>query len=39
VLATLHGWISWPASAFAATSLYLLGASLQLAVVAGQRRA
>jgi hypothetical protein len=33
LLATIHGWTAWPVSSFAATSLYLLAASAQLAVV------
>ncbi|HEX4719922.1 MAG TPA: hypothetical protein VH300_15460 [Thermoleophilaceae bacterium] len=40
LLAELHGWAAWPLASFAATAVYLLGASLQLAVVAArtQRR-
>jgi hypothetical protein len=38
LLAEIHGWAAWPLAAFAATVLYLLGASLQLALVAGRGR-
>jgi hypothetical protein len=33
LLATIHGWLAWPVSSFAATFLYLFAASAQLAVV------
>lgn len=37
VIAHLHRWIVWPLAMFVATSLYLLGAALQLAVVSAGR--
>jgi hypothetical protein len=37
LLAELHSWEAWPLSAFAATALYLLLASLELTVVAIRR--
>ena len=36
LLAQLDGWEAWPLGSFAATSIYLLGASIQLALVAGR---
>jgi hypothetical protein len=38
LLAEIQSWAAWPLSAFAATALYLLVASLQLAAVAGRRK-
>jgi hypothetical protein len=37
LIAQIQGWVAWPLSMFAATSLYLLGAALQLAVVSSRR--
>jgi hypothetical protein len=37
MLAEIHGWEAWPLGAFAATSLYILAASLQLALVTARR--
>lgn len=37
LLAQIHGWEVWPLSSFAATALYILIASFQLAVVATRR--
>jgi hypothetical protein len=39
LVARLHGWEAWPLGSFAATSVYILGASLQLALVAHRRTA
>ena len=38
LVATIHGWEAWPLASFAATAVYILGASLQLALVAGRNR-
>jgi hypothetical protein len=38
LIAEIRSWEAWPLSAFAATALYLLMASLQLAVVAIRRK-
>jgi hypothetical protein len=38
LVAEIHSWEAWPLGAFAATALYLLGASVQLTVVARRRR-
>lgn len=38
LLAKIHGWVAWPLGSFAATTLYLLGASAQLALVAARNR-
>jgi hypothetical protein len=38
LLAQIHSWEAWPLSAFAATALYLLMASLELTIVAIRRR-
>ena len=35
--AEIHGWEAWPLGAFAATALYIVTASVQLAVVAARR--
>jgi hypothetical protein len=37
LLAEIHGWAAWPLGSFAATSIYILGASAQLAVVSACR--
>jgi hypothetical protein len=37
VLAELHGWTAWPLGSFAATTIYLLGASAQLTLVSAWR--
>jgi hypothetical protein len=37
LLSTLHGWEAWPLGSFAATSVYILGASVQLALVTHRR--
>jgi hypothetical protein len=39
LLAEIHGWKAWPLGAAAATGIYLLGASVQLAVVTRARAA
>jgi hypothetical protein len=36
LLSELHGWEAWPLASFAATTVYILGASLQLALVRGR---
>jgi hypothetical protein len=36
LLAQIPGWVAWPLAMFAATTVYLLGASLQLAAVSGK---
>lgn len=33
LLSTIHGWVAWPVSSFAATFLYLISASVQLVLV------
>lgn len=38
LLAQIPSWIAWPLGSLASTVLYLTGASLQLAVLAGRRR-
>jgi hypothetical protein len=38
LMAELHGWEAWPLGAFAATTIYILGASAQLALVTTRRR-
>jgi hypothetical protein len=38
LLAEIHGRVAWPLAAFAATAVYLLGASVQLAFVAARTR-
>jgi len=38
LLANIHSWIAWRLASFAATAVYLLGASLQLAFVAAHTR-
>lgn len=38
LLAEVHGWEAWPLGSFAATVLYIVAASLQLAVVAARRK-
>jgi hypothetical protein len=38
LLAKIDGWVAWPLGSFAATTLYLLGASAQLALVAARNR-
>ena len=37
LITEVHGWEAWPLSSFTATALYILLASLQLAVVATRR--
>jgi len=37
LLAGIHGWVAWPLGSFAATSIYILGASVQLALVTARR--
>lgn len=37
LVAMLDGWEAWPLGSFAATSVYILGASIQLAAVAHRR--
>jgi hypothetical protein len=37
LISEIHGWEVWPLSSFIATALYVLLASLQLAVVAARR--
>jgi hypothetical protein len=37
LLAELHGWEAWPLGSFAATTIYILCASLQLALVSTRR--
>ena len=37
LVAMLHGWEVWPLGSFAATSIYILGASIQLALVTHRR--
>ena len=37
LLAEIDGWPAWPLGSFAATTIYLLGASLQLALVTARR--
>lgn len=37
LLAEINGWEAWPLASFAATSVYILGASAQLAVVNARR--
>jgi hypothetical protein len=37
LLAEIHGWEAWPLGSFAATAIYILGASAQLAVVSARR--
>ena len=37
LVAMLVGWEAWPLGSFAATSVYIFGASIQLAVVAHRR--
>jgi hypothetical protein len=39
LLAQIHCWVAWPLASFMATTLYLLGASLQLALVSRRQRA
>jgi hypothetical protein len=39
LLAEIHGWEAWPLGAAAATGIYLVGASVQLAVVTRARGA
>lgn len=36
LLAQLDGWEAWPLGSFAATSIYISGASIQLALVAAR---
>jgi hypothetical protein len=38
LLAEIHGWEAWPLGSFAATTVYILSASLQLALVSSRRR-
>jgi spore maturation protein SpmB len=38
LLAEVHGWEAWLLCSFAATAIYLTGASLQLALVTARRR-
>lgn len=38
LIAELHGWEAWPLCSFAATTIYILGASAQLALVATRRQ-
>lgn len=37
LLAEIHAWEAWPAGSFAATAIYLLGASAQLAAISSRR--
>jgi len=37
LLAEIHGWMAWPLGSFAATFMYILGASIQLALVTARR--
>jgi hypothetical protein len=37
LVARLHAWEAWPLGSFAATSVYIVGASIQLALVAHRR--
>jgi hypothetical protein len=37
LVARIDGWEAWPLAAFAATAIYILGASVQLALVTGRR--
>jgi hypothetical protein len=37
LVAMIHAWEAWPLASFAATAIYILGATLQLAVVAARR--
>ena len=38
LIAQISSWVAWPLAMFAATTVYLLGATLQLAAVTGRRR-
>lgn len=38
LIAQMSSWIAWPLAMFAATAIYLTGASVQLAAVAGRGR-
>ncbi len=38
LLSQIQSWVAWPLGSFTATVLYLIGASLQLALVASQGR-
>jgi hypothetical protein len=38
LVAELHGWEAWPLGSFAATSVYIFGGSIQLALVTRRRR-
>jgi hypothetical protein len=38
LLAEIHGWVAWPLASFAATALYILVASLQLALLTARRQ-
>jgi hypothetical protein len=33
LIAQIHGWEAWPLGSFAATCIYILGASIQLALI------
>ena len=37
LLAEIHDWEAWPLGSFAATAIYILGASAQLAVISARR--
>jgi hypothetical protein len=37
LVARIEGWEAWPLAAFAATAIYILGASVQLALVTRRR--
>ena len=37
LVARIGGWEAWPLAAFAATAIYILGASVQLALVTRRR--
>lgn len=37
LVARIGGWWAWPLAAFTATAIYILGASVQLALVTGRR--
>ena len=37
LLAEIHAWEAWPLGSFAATTIYILGASAQLAVITARR--
>ena len=37
LLAQIHSWAAWPLGSFAATTIYILGASAQLAAVSVRR--